>query len=224
MSKDSTKELVMKFDAATPMTFGDYEIDERMSPLDDSLNAPLDAAEELEWLMSLALDEALDERETARMELLLAQEPAHLERWVAWQAVDSALHQVPAVMPPIDFSAKFEQRLAISERRRRLRTGIIFGLAAVMLWGSALGGVVMLGVLLWANQSLWLGGLVHTIAYWWAAMGQFGQALVNSGEALWAAPQTRAVLVCYLVAAAGILVSWFVFLRRSLRVVPLIEA
>jgi hypothetical protein len=55
-------------------------------------------------------------------------------------------------------------------------------------------------------------------------MGQFGQALVNSGEALWAAPQTRAVLVCYLVMALGILVSWFVFLRRSLRVMPLIEA
>jgi hypothetical protein len=127
-------------------------------------------------------------------------------------------------MPPVDFSANFAQRLAISERRRRLRTGIIFGLAAIILWGSALGGVGVLGALLWTNQSMWLGGLVHNIAYWWAAMGQFGQAFVNSGEALWAAPQTRAVFVCYLAMAVGILVSWFVYLRRSLRVVPLIEA
>ncbi|MCC6453787.1 MAG: hypothetical protein IT328_02470 [Caldilineaceae bacterium] len=202
--------------ADTPMTFGDFEQDQNM-PLQDS-------TDELEWLMSLALDDALDAREAARLDLLLEQEPEHVERWAAWQALDSKFQQMPAVLPPVDFGAKFEQRLAIWERRRRLRTGIIFGLAAVILWGGALGGTIMLGALMWTNQGAWFGGLVHNFAYWWSALAQFGQALVNTGESLWATPQARAIFICYVMAAMGILTAWFVFLRRSMRTPPFVEA
>jgi anti-sigma factor RsiW len=220
MRSDLAKELVMNQHAETPMTFGDFEGDFEQ----DQTLPPQDAAEELEWLMSLALDNALDKSEAARLDLLLAQEPEHVERWAAWQALDSKFEQMPAVLPPVDFGAKFEQRLAIWERRRRLRTGILFGLAAVALWGSALGGTVILGALMWTNQGAWSGTLVHNFAYWWSAMGQFGQALVDTGEALWAAPQARAIFVCYVMAAMGILTAWFVFLRRSMRTMPFVEA
>jgi hypothetical protein len=225
MSKDLAKELGMnRIDetsrTSTPTSFGDYRFDERF----DNAMPQLDASEELDWLMSLALDEALDANEAERLEMLLRQEPEYLDRWAAWQAVDSNFQQMPSVLPSPDFGAKFAQRLEIQERQRRLRTGFIFGIAAVVLWGSALTGTVMLGALVWSNQGAWLGGLIHNMAYWWAAMGQFGQALFNTGEALWAAPQTRAVLLCYLVAAFAILVGWFAFLRRSLREMPLVEA
>lgn len=203
-----------------PMAFGNFD-----SHFDNGgAMPPMDSVEELEWLMSLALDDALDEGEAARLDLLLAQEPAHAERWVAWQAVDADFHQVPFVLPPVDFGAKFEQRLALVERQRRLRTGMIFGLAAVVLWVSALGGTLAIGALMWSNQNLWVGGLIHNFAYWWAALGQFVQVLVDTGVALWSAPQTRALLLCYLAGAAGILVGWVFFLRRSLRVIPLVEA
>lgn len=220
MRNDLAKELVMEQFATTPMTIQDFGKDGSTMPVDVALNG----ADEFEWLMSLALDDALDEEEAARFETLLAQEPARLEQWAAWQAMDSAFQHVPAVLPPADFCAKFEQRLAISERQRRLRTGILFGLAAVVLWGSALAGTVMLGALLWTSQDAWLGSLVHNFAYWWAAIQQFGETLVNTGETLWSAPQTRVAFICYLGIAAGILAAWFVFLRRSLREVPLVEA
>jgi anti-sigma factor RsiW len=212
ISKEVAKGLVMDQSKGTPMAFGDFGREHGMPPLD--------AAEELDWLMSLALDEALDEGEAERLEMLLRQEPAHFERWAAWQALDSDFHQMPSVLPAADFGAKFELRLELMERRRRLRTGIIFGLAAIALWGSALTGTVMLGALVWSNQGAWFTGMIHNFAYWWAALGQFGQVFVNTGESLWAAPQTRIVLLCYIAASVAILAGWTIFLRRSLQELP----
>jgi anti-sigma factor RsiW len=137
------------------MTFGNFE--------NNGAVPPMNSSEELDWLMSLALDDALDEGEAARLDALLAEVPAHHERWAVWQSVDAEFHQAPFAVPSVDFAAKFEQRLAFAERQRRLRTGFIFGMAAVVLWISALGGTVTLGALMWSNQNLWVGGLVHNL-------------------------------------------------------------
>jgi anti-sigma factor RsiW len=205
----------MKHDVGTPMTFGARMIDELL---------PLNSSEELDWLMSLALDGELNADEAARLEALLRQEPGNAERWAAWQVLDSNLHQMPHALPPADFGEKFALRLEIQERRRRLRTGAIFGIAAVALWGSVLVGVGLLGAFMWANQADWLAGIVHNLAYWWVAMRQFGQALLNTVEALWSAPQTRALVVCYIVLSVAILAGWFAFLRRTTRELPLGDA
>jgi hypothetical protein len=231
MSKGLAKESVMgqymDKSLASEMTSGVSSVAEGFVPRDlgtDDFGGPLGTMDELDWLLSLALDDQLDEQEAARLETLLAQEPSAMERQSAWHAVDSYFQQVPAVLPPVDFAAKFDERLAIWERRRRLRTGIVFGLVAVALWGSALGGTVLLGALLWTNQSVWLGGLIHNVAYWWSALVQFGRAFGNAGEALWAAPQMRAVVLCYFLIAMGILATWFTFLRNSLQENPVTEA
>jgi anti-sigma factor RsiW len=189
-----------------------------------AVDIPVNRGDELDWLMSLALDDALATDEAARFDWLLLQAPEHEARWEQWQMVDSDFHHMPAALPPTDFAEKFALRLQIQERQRRLRTGFIFGLAAVALWGSALVGVVMLGALAWSNQGAWLAELVQNTAYWWAAMGQFARALVNTAQALWEAPQTRTILACYIVAAVAILASWFAFLRRSTHELPLGEA
>jgi hypothetical protein len=174
-----------------------------------------DNTEEMEWLMSLALDSALDTDEAARLDALLVESPENEQRWTAWQTLDKDFRQMPCVLPPLDFGEKFALRLELQERQRRLRMGVIFGLAAVALWGSALVGVASLGALAWSNQSLWLGDLIYNWAAWWAAFGKFGETLVNTAQALLSAPQTRMLIVCYVVTSMAILASWFLFLRRS---------
>lgn len=215
MSEERNGGLVMTQRIDTPMTLGENQNEDAL--------LKLEGAEELEWLMSLALDGALDEAEAARLEELLQETPQNMDRWEAWQALDNHFHQIPCALPPADFAEKCMQRLEIRERQRRLRTGIIFGIAAVALWGSALAGMAMLGVLAWSNQGTWLSGLVYNMAYWWTALRHFGEALWNAAAVLWSAPQARAMLAVYLVAAVAILGGWFVFLRRSTREVSLGE-
>lgn len=207
----------------TPMTFADDE-NYRGNPGDSWEMPPLKASEEVEWLMSLALDDALDEREAGRLEWLLRQEPAHMDRWVAWQAVDNAFQQAPRAVPAPDFGETFARKLLIRERQRRLRTGVLFGLVAVALWLSALTGILTLGALVWTNQGNWVGTVAQDIGLWWQAVGQLGRALLNTGEALWSAPQTRGLVVCYLAVVVAILSGWFMFLRHSTRELPLVEA
>ncbi len=185
--------------------------------------ARMDDVEEFEWLMSLALDNALAPDEAARFDRLLHQAAENEARWERWQALDNAFHEMPAVLPPVDFADKFALRLEIQERQRRLRTGVIFGLAAIALWGSALVGLVMLGALAWSNQGVWMADIIQNVATWWSAAGQFVQTLRRTAEALWSAPQARAVLAAYLVCAVLILGAWFAFLRRSTRELPVGE-
>ena len=209
-----------------PLTFGVEDFDVN-SMNKNELNValpPLDAAEELDWLMSLALDDALEPQEAERLQVLLGESDENAHRWTAWQVLHHDFEQIPAVVPPVDFGDKFAQRLEIRERQRRLRTGVIFGVTAAALWSSALFGVVMLGALLWSNQAELMGGLIFNLAYWWAALEQFGQALWNTAQALWATPQARALMACYIVVSAAILTGWFVFLRRSTRATSLVEA
>jgi hypothetical protein len=211
------------------MTFADHNSDDHNRvggmnrPFGEETLPALDGADELDWLMSLALDDALDAEEAARLDVLLAQAPENMERWASWQAMDNSFHQVPSVLPPVDFGDKFARRLQIQERQRRLRTGIIFGVAAAALWGSALVGIVMLGAMLWSNQGVLLADIVHNIAYLWTAAGQYWELFLDTLEALWAVPQTRALFACYVVAAIAILAGWFVLLRRSTQEVPLAE-
>lgn len=217
MNENLARGLVMDQTVETPLAFDPEDFGTSNFIESGESLGTLDGVDRLDWLMSLALDEELGAREASHLELMLAQEPRYLERWDAWQTVDGTLHQLPYVLPPMDFAAKFEARLAIRERRQRLRTGAVFALVAIALWGSALGGTILLGALVWTNQSLWLSGLVHNMAYWWSALGQFAQAFGNAALALWSVPQTRTILLCYFVAAAGILATWFVFLRQSVR-------
>jgi anti-sigma factor RsiW len=183
----------------------------------------VDGADELDWLMSLALDDELDANEAARLETLLRQTPKNMERWATWQALDNTIHQTPSALPPVDFGEKFARRLEIQERQRRLRTGVIFGVAAAALWGSALVGLVMLGALVWSNQGALFGGAVQGMAYWWVAIQQFGQVFADAIARLWIVPETRVLVACYVIASVTILAGWFVWLRRSTHEMPVTE-
>ena len=212
----------MKQAIDTPMTFEARGFaDGRDMGRIDSMLPSMDAADELDWLMSLALDDALDADEAARLDVLLDQAAVNMDRWEQWQMVDSDFQNMPSVLPPIDFVDNFAARLQIQERQRRLRTGVIFGVAAVALWGSVLTGLVLLGAMLWSNQGTWLAEMIHNTAYWWTGLGQLGEVWLRTVEALLAAPQARVMVACYVVAAVAILVGWFTFLQRSTREMPL---
>jgi len=207
----------------TPITFGENENFARNSGEGREM-PPLKASEEVEWLMSLALDDALDQRESSRLDWLLRQEPENMDRWVAWQVADSTFQHAPRVVPSPNFGESFARKLVIRERQRRLRTGIFFGAIAVVLWLSALTGLLTLGALVWTNQGEWAAALVQDVVIWWSALGHLGKALLNTGEALWSAPQARALFACYLVMVVAILSGWFMFLRHSTHELPLAEA
>lgn len=182
----------------------------------------MNQADEEAWLMSLALDDQLDEADAARLEALLLANAELSADWQVWQSVDEAFRRAPSVAPPVGFAAKFDTRLAQWERRRKLRVGVIFGLAALVLWGSAFAGVAALGAFFWTNQMIWLGSALHYIAFWWMSVQQIVTLLVSGVDVLLDAPQTWVAFVCYLCLSIGILVSWFVWLRRSVQPVPAI--
>lgn len=177
----------------------------------------IEAGEELAWLMSLALDGELTPEEEARMQELLAADAESAEMWQVWQALDADLSAAPVLEPPSTFGESFNLRLAQWERQQRLRTGVVFGLAAAALWGSALVGMVVLGAFVWSNQAVMMGGLVQQVALWWSAIVHFGETIVETGGELIASPQARLLAGGYVVMAAAILGAWIVCLRRSLR-------
>jgi hypothetical protein len=174
--------------------------------------------EEAAFLFSLALDEQLDEAEAAKLEELLASEPFWGAEWQIWQAMDTTLRSAPVLAPPAGFLAGVEQRLVQTERRRRLWAGMTFAVIALLLWGSALIGVVSLGALVMARQGVWLNELIHNVTYWWVSTAARLNLLWTTTLALVATPQAQAVAVCYALMAIAILGGWLMFLRRSVRV------
>lgn len=205
----------------TPNTFEHLDNDLNNKRMGDEALFVIDEAEEFEWLMSLALDDELSTDERARLDFLLSESSENVELWRTWQEVDSTFLMSPAVAPPVDFCEKFALCLEVAERQRRLRTGVIFGVAAVALWGSVLLGLVGLGALLWSDQGAIFSNLVENVAYWWTGIQQLGRALANTLQLLWSAPQTRMLFGVYVFTAIAILSGWFVFLRRSTRELPL---
>ncbi len=200
----------------------------RTQAMDAQLSSEADVrvaeVDELDWLMSLALDGELDAAGEARLDELLAREALGTERWNAWQILDADIAKVPAVLPSPNFALSVERRIAIYERQRRLRAGVLFGMAAVTLWASALVAIILLGAFFWTNQSALLGGFVHNFAAWWTAVRQVGIAFLQGGESLLATEQTRTAVIMYVGCAAVILAGWFVFLRRTLQIVPEYDA
>jgi anti-sigma factor RsiW len=174
--------------------------------------------EEAAFLFSLALDEQLDEAEAAKLEELLAGEPFWGAEWQTWQAMDATLRSAPILAPPAGFLAGVEQRLVQTERRRKLWAGATFAVIALLLWGSALTGVVSLGALVMARQDIWLNESIHNVTYWWVSTTARLNLLWTTALALVATPQAQAVVVCYAVMAVAILGGWIMFLRRSVRV------
>jgi hypothetical protein len=181
----------------------------------------LSAGEERDWLMSLALDGELTPQAEARLNALLAADSGADEQWQMWRALDGALAAADHVAPPADFAARLDEQLVLKERRRHLRTGALFALAAVGLWGSMVAGLIAITALVWNNQAVWAADALRNRTYWLAAFGHLAETLVAGVRTLLAAPQTQLMLACYAVGSAAVLLVWVMLLRRSLQSAPL---
>lgn len=173
--------------------------------------------EELEWLMSLALDGRLNEADAERLDVLLAAETDGLSVWQNWQTFDTALHSAPAYEPPMDFLAGVEQKVVQWERRRRLWAGMTIGAAALVLWGSALVGLVALGVFVFSNQAIWLSEMIHGITFAWVRFINLVHFVWTALIGFAASPQALALGVCYALVASVMLGLWIGLLRKTTR-------
>jgi hypothetical protein len=167
--------------------------------------------------MSLALDGLLEEEDERRMETLLAADGGWSAEWQAWQSIDAALRRAPAVEPSTAFLAGVEHKIALMERRRRLWTGFMVGMAAVLLWGSALVALFSLSAVVWANQAVWLNELIHGIAVGWVWVSGMARMVWSGVTLLAATPQAMALGICYAMLAAFLLGGWIRLLRKTTR-------
>jgi hypothetical protein len=177
-------------------------------------------ADEREWLMSLALDGELSPEAEARLNELMTADADADEQWQVWQALDAELTQRTHVPPPAGFAERVGEQLVLQERRRRLRTGTLFALAAFSLWGTMVAGLAAIGAFVWNNQVVWAGSALGSLTYWVATLGQLTDTLLTSVRTLFSAPEAQLVMGCYVLGAAVILLMWVSFLRRSLHSVP----
>lgn len=176
-----------------------------------------DDAEDVGALMSLALDGLLDEADTDRLNALLAADAGWSTEWQNWQAMDVALRRTPAVEPPADLMAGVERKLVQLENRRRLQSGAVVGVVALLLWGSGLVGLLFLGALVLANQAVWLNQLIHSLALGWVWFSGMAQLVWSGVVNLVASPQALALGVCYGLMTAVLLGGWIRLLRKTTR-------
>lgn len=189
------------------LTFGPYEA------------PPAHVEEEFGLLMSLALDDLLDDEEQATFDDYLARYPVLADDWAQWQQLDTQLFAMPAAPPPSDFLERFEVRLVQQERRRRLWWGTGFAAVVVLLSLGIVLGTVSFGAYVVLRQPQWLSELVHLLAYYSAAAATGVDALRNALAAVAGSEQARTFGLVYAVATAGLIGAWVLVLRRTTRMV-----
>ena len=179
---------------------------------------PPEVEGEFFMLMSLALDDMLEEEDRARFDTYLQRYPPLAEQWRDWQEVDATFRATPSAMPPIGFAADVELRILQRERQQRLLWGLGLGVVVLALWVGLMAGAVSFGAFVMFNQAGWLSQLVHFLARSTATIDNWWSATVTTVDALLATDQARILLVGYGLTAAAMLAGWIVFLRRSTRV------
>jgi anti-sigma factor RsiW len=175
----------------------------------------LDAHDEAFMLMSLALDGLLGPDELARLQQLVAADPALGGTWRRWQNMDVALAAMPHAEPAPGFVSRFDARLTRAERRARLRRGFLFALTAAFVWTALFVTVAAIGWLLVMSQVQWMNGFVRDLAIYPSAAATWFRALWTSLSATVGEPQTLILLVGYGCFTLALLGLWFRFLQRS---------
>lgn len=173
---------------------------------------------EFDWLMSLALDDALEAEEQVHFEALLAADPDLATSWRAWQWIDSEFAATPALTPPSGFVQRFELRLAEAEKERQQRVLLLSSAAALLAVALVFAMTAGVGVFVFLTQGQWVGEQMRalTLAYtstnlWLAAVGDAVNAVLNTPQAQYAAGVYVFLLVL-------LIIGWVQLLRRSAQV------
>ena len=173
--------------------------------------------EEFGLLMSLSLDDLLDEREQQRFQGYVEQYPVLARQWRSWQLLDRQLTLLPAAEPVDGFVERFEVRLAQQDRRRLLGRNLLIAALIVVVWVGMLVGGTALAAYVLLYQGNWLVELVHTLAYYGSAITRWGETFWNAFTSLVATPQAIGFAIGYVAVASALLALWVRFLRQSTR-------
>lgn len=175
------------------------------------------AEAEFDWLMSLALDDALDHAEQARFDALLADAPDLAESWRAWQWIDSEFTATPALTPPSGFVQRFDLRLAEVEKERQQRVLLLSSAAALLAVVLVFMTMAGMGALVFLTQGQWVGAQVRALALaytsahlWFATLGETVNAMINT-------PQAQLAAGLYALLLVMLVFGWVQLLRRSAR-------
>lgn len=172
---------------------------------------------EFDWLMSLALDNLLDDADRARFDGLLAAYPALADEWAAWQFIDAEMEMTPAVMPASGFVGRFETHLVRYEQERQRRVVLLTTALAVVAGAIVFAGTAGMGAFVFLTQGQWVGEQMRALTLAYASMNLWLDSVAATAAAMANTPQAQAVGFAYVVAMVAMLAGWIYLLRRSVR-------
>ena len=190
---------------------------EPMQHMDELAEAPPAVVEEFNILMSLALDDLLDDDERAQFDATVAQYPALADQWLTWQTMDRKLHTMPHVEPAAGFTLRFEQRLAHHTQQQQRRIMAVSFIAVMLTAGLGLFGLVSTGAFVLATQGPWLGDQIHRMVLLSVVVTSWLNALSSTVDALANSPQAQVLGLVYVLGVAAMIVAALPVLRRSAR-------
>lgn len=169
-------------------------------------------------LMSLCLDDLLDDADQQRFTNYLAYYPALAVQWQEWQRLHCWFERAPHVEAPANLVANVTRTLLQQDRRRRLWQGLLFGALVMLLWGGLALVTIWLGALLLLSDGNWFSGLIHNIAFFSSTLNQWWRSAANLVASVSESPQVIGATLVYFVLAVVMLSFWIRFLHRSTRI------
>jgi hypothetical protein len=180
--------------------------------------------EEFSLLMSLSLDNLLDEAEQQQFQSYLDHYPTFARQWQSWQVLDRHFVLTPSVEPAAGFVQRFETRLEQQTSRSLLGRNLWIALFIIVVWiGMLVGGATLFTYVL-LYQGSWLAGLVHNLAYYGAAFSQWFELTWQTVTTWAATPQAIAFAFVYMLMAGGLLAFWIRFLRNTTQANDLVSS
>ena len=177
------------------------------------------SADAFSVLMSLALDGLLSKEEEQRFHRAMEEDAALANEWQRWQSVADQFQNASSVLPPTDFVARVNQRLANQIQRRKVWLAAGVGTTVTLLWVIAIGVLYLLGSYMVTSQGAWLGDQIHNLTYLSSTVGEWlttlGLAISRSVNVTLSYPQMWGMAVGYMAISALILSMWTRMLRRS---------
>ncbi|MBP7962192.1 MAG: zf-HC2 domain-containing protein [Caldilineaceae bacterium] len=173
-------------------------------------------------LMSLALDGLASAEEEADLRGHVGRCARCAATWSAMQGIHQRFVAAPVAVPVAGFVARFELRRLQQARRQRLWMGGLVALLSLTLWGGILVGGVMLGGYLLNNPTGTLPQTVYDFTYYWAGLSAGVQGLWRGIVVAMSTSNLPVYLLGYTLLTLAALTAWAGFLRRSLRLVPVV--
>ncbi len=150
--------------------------------------------------------------------------PACAATWSAMQGIHQRFVAAPPAAPVAGFVARFELRRLQQARRRRLWMGGLVAILSLTLWGAILVGGVMLGGYLLNNPSGVLPQTVYDLTYYWAGLSAGVEGLWRGIVMAMTTSNLPFYLLGYAAVTLAAFTAWTGFLRKSLRLVPVVGA